>query len=111
MRRTLLTEGFKSAGLLQVCKRGQVFGYVRRIRYDLEWHVRAFSDGRIESEVERPRTSIYHLLAWPYEHDSLLAQLLNKHRIPFTKTQQKPTRQPVQRSHQRTTRRTSAHRV
>ncbi|HUK28673.1 MAG TPA: hypothetical protein VLV31_09630 [Candidatus Acidoferrales bacterium] len=90
LRRTLLSEGFKSAGLLQICKRGQVFGYVRRIRYDLEWHVRAFADGRLESEVESPRTTIRHLLSPSYQHDDLLAKLLYKHGIQFTTPQTAP---------------------
>lgn len=83
LRRTLLAEGFKNVGLWQIWKKGQVFGYARRVGNDLEWHVRAFVDGSLESELEPPRTTIYHLIRWPYLHDGLLAQLLGRHRIPF----------------------------
>ncbi len=83
-RQTLLAEGFSNAGLLQIWKRGQVFGYVRRLREDLEWHVRAFADGRLESELEFPRISIPHPLVVPYASDGLLAQLLSRNRIPFS---------------------------
>jgi hypothetical protein len=83
LRRTLLAEGFRSAGLLQIWKKGQVFGYVRRIQESLEWHIRAFEDGRLESELEPPRTTIRHLLNNPFPADQPLAQLLQRHRIPF----------------------------
>jgi hypothetical protein len=83
LRRTLLAEGFKNLGLLQIWKKGQVFGYARRLGSNLEWHVRAFVDGSLESELEPPRTTIYHLTRQPYLHDGLLAQLLRKYRIPF----------------------------
>lgn len=49
--------------------------------YDLKWHVRAFADGRLESELEPPRTTIRHLLVWPSPHDGLLAQLLTRIRF------------------------------
>ncbi len=85
LRRILLTEGFNNAGLFQVWKRGQIFGYVRRVQYDLEWHIRAFADGRLESELEPPRTTINHLLVTPRPSDDILAQLLSRHRISFTR--------------------------
>jgi hypothetical protein len=81
-RRTLLAEGFSNIRF-QVWKNGQVFGYVRRIRNDLDWHVRAFKDGTLESEIEPPRTTIYHLIKQPVLHDGLLAQLLRRNQIPF----------------------------
>lgn len=84
LRRALLAEGFRSAGLLQIWKKGQVFGYIRRLGDNLEWHVRAFVDGGLESELEPPRTTIHHLLKRPYLTDRLLAQLLSRYRIPFS---------------------------
>jgi len=83
-RRTLLAEGFRNVGLFQIWKKGQMFGYARRLGTNLEWHVRAFVDGTLESEVELPRTTIHHLLHRPYLHDGLLTQLLSHHRIPFS---------------------------
>ena len=83
-RRTLLAEGFNNVGFFQIWKRGQVFGYARMLSENLEWHVRAFIDGTLESEVELPRTTIHHLLHYPYLHDGLLAQLLSRHRIPYS---------------------------
>jgi hypothetical protein len=83
-RRTLVAEGFRSAGLLQIWKRGQIFGYVRRMSNDLEWHVRAFYDGTLESELELPRTSIHHLLRGPWLTDTPLAELLRRYGIPFS---------------------------
>ena len=82
-RQTLLADGFSSAGIFQIWKKGQVFGYVRCVRYDLEWHVRAFADGRLESELEPPRSTIRHLLVSPYQSDGLLALHLSQHQIPF----------------------------
>jgi len=63
-RQTLLADGFTSAGILQIWKRGKVFGYIRHLRYDLEWHVKAYADGSLESEPEPPRNTI-HLFANP----------------------------------------------
>jgi hypothetical protein len=82
-RQTLLADGFTSAGIFQIWKKGQVFGYIRRLRYDLEWHVRAYADGRLESELEPPRNTIRHLLVNPYQSDGMLAMLLSQYQIPF----------------------------
>jgi hypothetical protein len=82
-RRALLAEGFRDAGFLQIRKRGQVFGYTRPLGAKMEWHVRAFANGSLESELELPRNTISHLLKPRYFSDGLLAQLLSRHRIPF----------------------------
>lgn len=71
-------------GFLQIWKRGQVFGYARPFGTKMEWHVRAFVDETLESELESPRTTIGHLLNPVYFSDGLLAQLLSNHRIPFS---------------------------
>ena len=60
-----------------------MFGYARPLGTDMEWHVRAFVDGTLESELESPRNTISHLLKPRYFSDGLLAQLLSRHRIPF----------------------------
>jgi hypothetical protein len=86
-RQTLLADGFTSAGIFQIWKHGQVFGYIRRLRHDLEWHVRAYADGRLESELEPPRNTIRHLLVNPYQSDGMLALLLSQHQIPFSTPQ------------------------
>lgn len=61
-----------------------MFGYARPVGTNMEWHVRAFVDGTLESELEPPRNTIRHLLKPAYFSDFLLAQLLSRHRIPFT---------------------------
>jgi|GEM_PF-2121101 hypothetical protein len=83
LRQTLLADGFSSAGIFQIWKRGQVFGYIRRLRFDLEWHVRAYADGRLESELEPPRNTIRHLLVNPYQSDGMLALLLSNTKSHF----------------------------
>jgi hypothetical protein len=93
-RQMLLSEGFRNVGIFQVWKRGQIFGYARQIGANLEWHVRAFFDGSLESEVELPRTSIHHLINRPYLHDGILAQFLSRHRVPFTRTPYRTSRNP-----------------
>jgi hypothetical protein len=84
LRRSLIVEGFENVGFFQIWKHGQIFGYSRRLNGYLEWHVRAFVDGSLESELEPPRTTIHHLIRRPYLYDGLLMQLLQKHRIPFS---------------------------
>jgi hypothetical protein len=64
-RQTLLADGFTSAGIFQVWKKGQVFGYIRRLRHDVEWHVRAYADGRLESELEPHETQSGTYLSIP----------------------------------------------
>jgi hypothetical protein len=82
-RGVLVTNGFRDVGFLQIWKRGQVFGYARPYGAEMEWHVRAFANGTLESELESPRNTIGHLLKPLYLSDGLLAQLLSRHRIPF----------------------------
>lgn len=74
-----------NVGIFQIWKKGQVFGYARGLGDDLEWHVRAFVDGSLESELELPRTTIQHLLQTPFQHDGLLEHLLRRYRIPFSR--------------------------
>jgi hypothetical protein len=57
-RQTLLAEGFKDVGFFQIWKRGQLFGHGRPLAVDTEWHVRAFANGMLESELEYPRNTI-----------------------------------------------------
>jgi len=80
-------------GFFQILKRSQIFGYARLLRTNLEWHARAFVDETLESELEASRTTIQHLLKPTYVSDGLLAQLLTRHRIPFSNVPNPYTRQ------------------
>lgn len=53
-------EGFRHTRL-QVVKPGQVFGLVKRVDSIWEMHVRAFDNGRLESEIEISRDYFEHL--------------------------------------------------
>jgi hypothetical protein len=77
-----------------------VFGYARPLAVDMEWHVRAFANGMLESELEYPRNTIRHLLKPTYFSDGLLARLLSRHRIPFANGQDQFTYQTPWRTRQ-----------
>jgi len=86
-RQTVLTVGFISAGIFQIWKRGQIFGHIRRLRYDRDWRVRTLADGSLESNSEALRNTIWHLLANPNELDGMFALLLSHHQIQFWTSQ------------------------
>lgn len=62
---------------------GQRFGVSRPLTSMLEWHVRGFADGTLDSEVEISRKRLEHLAARPGSYYWPLLRILKTHRIPF----------------------------
>ena len=62
---------------------GQRFGLSRPLTDMLEWHVRGFADGTLDSEVEISRMSFQHLLSRPGSYYSPLIAILRRHGIQF----------------------------
>jgi hypothetical protein len=67
VKAVLLAEGFKRDPK-QFRKPGQVWGVVRQEPQDMQIHVRAFQDGRLESEVELSNKYIQHL--WSHRRNA-----------------------------------------
>lgn len=63
---------------------GQRFGLSRPLTNLLEWHVRGFADGTLDSEVEVSRERLQHLAATPGPYYSPLLRILATNGIPFT---------------------------
>ncbi|MFX1404615.1 MAG: hypothetical protein ACFE9D_09125 [Promethearchaeota archaeon] len=61
LKGALKRRGFYDPGVLQLYKRGQAFGLVRRVDKILEMHIRGFKDGLIEAEIEISRDYFEHL--------------------------------------------------
>ena len=61
LQNALKQRGFYDPGVLQLYKRGQAFGLVRRLDKILEMHIRGFKDGLIEAEIEISRDYFEHL--------------------------------------------------
>jgi hypothetical protein len=62
---------------------GQRFGVARPVTNLLEWHVRGFADGSLDSEVEISRKRLQHLASKPGPYYSHLLRILRSNRIPF----------------------------
>lgn len=80
----LLAEGFKRDPLRQARKPGQVWGVVRQEPDDMQIHVRAFKDGRLESEVELSNRYVQHL--WSHRRGAHVEvkEILTRHGMPTT---------------------------
>lgn len=78
----LLAEGFKRDPLRQARKSGQVWGVVRQEPDQMQIHVRAFKDGRLESEVELSNRFVQHL--WSHRRGAHVEvkEILSKHGMP-----------------------------
>lgn len=63
----LLAQGFKRDPK-QFRKSGQMWGVIRQEPEDMQIHVRAFSDGRLESEVELSNKYVQHL--WSHRRNA-----------------------------------------
>jgi len=50
----------------------------------LEWHIRGFADGALDSEVEISRDWLQHLAAKPGPYYSPLLAILKNHGIPYS---------------------------
>ena len=83
----LLVAILHQAGLrdpiLQEWKTGQRFGLSTPLSSLLEWHVRGFADGMLESEVEISRNWLQHLTASPGRYYSPLLRILARVGLPF----------------------------
>ena len=74
--------GFKDP-FFQEWRLGQRFGLSRPLTAMLEWHIRGFADGTLDSEVEISRKSFQHLISRPGSYYSPLIAILGRHGIPF----------------------------
>ena len=78
----LLAEGFRREPLKQFRKPGQVWGVVRQEPKDLQTHVRAFKDGRLESEVELSNRFVQHLWSHRRSAHPEVKEILRRHGMP-----------------------------
>lgn len=62
---------------------GQRFGLSRPLTNLLDWHVRGFADGTLDSEVEISRAMFQHLAGRPGSYYSPLLMILRRNSIPF----------------------------
>lgn len=81
VKAVLLAEGFKRDPK-QFRKPGQVWGVVRQEPDDLQIHVRAFSDGRLESEVELSNKYVQHLWSHRRNAHPEVTEILAKNGFP-----------------------------
>ena len=83
VKEILIQEGF-SGTILQTIKPEQVFGLVRKQDNIWEMHIRGFTDGRLESEIEIARDYFEHLND-KHRRDATpeLMQILDAHQIPY----------------------------
>jgi uncharacterized ParB-like nuclease family protein len=79
----LQRTGF-SDPIFQEWKSGQRFGLSRPLSSLLEWHVRGFADGMLDSEVEISRNWLQHVAARPGPYYSPLLRILDRIGLPFS---------------------------
>ena len=70
--------------IFQERKKGQRFGLSKLLSSLLEWHVRGFADGMLDSEVEISRNWLQHLAARSGSYYSPLLRILDRIGIPFS---------------------------
>lgn len=80
----LLAEGFKRDPLRQARKPGQVWGVVRQEPDHMQIHVRAFKDGRLESEHELSNRYVQHLWSHRWGAHEAVKEILARHGMPTT---------------------------
>jgi sulfiredoxin len=80
---TLQQTGFTDP-IFQEWKTGQRFGLARPLSSLLEWHVRGFADGMLDSEVEISRNWLQHVTARSGSYYSPLLRILDRIGIPFS---------------------------
>jgi hypothetical protein len=78
----LLAEGFKRDPLRQARKPSQVWGVVRQEPDDMQIHVRAFKDGRLESEHELSNRYVQHLWSHRWGAHEAVKDILARHGMP-----------------------------
>jgi uncharacterized ParB-like nuclease family protein len=79
----LRREGFTDP-IFQEWKSGQRFGLSRPLSSLLEWHVRGFADGMLDSEVEISRNWLQHIAARAGQYYSPLLRILRRSGLPFS---------------------------
>lgn len=89
----LLAEGFKRDPLRQARKPGQVWGVVRQEPDDMQIHVRAFKDGRLESEHELSNRYVQHLWSHRWGAHEAVKDILARHGMPTQQVSE--TFQPI----------------
>ncbi|MGB0651606.1 MAG: hypothetical protein ACPGQL_00255 [Thermoplasmatota archaeon] len=77
----LLAEGFRRDPR-QARKPGQVWGVIRQEPDDLQLHVRAFRDGRLESEVELSNKYVQHLWSKRRNASPEIKEILGRNGLP-----------------------------
>ncbi len=77
----LLAEGFRRE-IKQAPKPGMVWGVIRQEPGDMQIHVRAFRDGRLESEVELSNKFVQHLWSHRRSAHSEVSEILARHGLP-----------------------------
>lgn len=77
----LLAEGFKRDPK-QFRKPGQAWGVIRQEPDDMQIHVRAFTDGRLESEVELSNKYVSHLWSHRRNAHAEVSEILERHGMP-----------------------------
>jgi len=70
--------------LFQEWRLGQRFGLSKALTGLLEWHVRGFADGALDSEVEISRKRLQHFAARPGSYYLPLLTVLKRNAIPFS---------------------------
>lgn len=89
----LLAEGFSRDPLRQARKPGQVWGVVRQEPDDMQIHVRAFKDGRLETEHELSNRYVQHLWSHRWGAHEAVKDILARHGMPTHRVSE--TFQPI----------------
>lgn len=69
---------------------GQRFGVAKPLTSILEWHIRGFRDGSLDSEVEISRKRLQHVAARPGSYYLPFMAILRRSRIPFLLSSRMP---------------------
>ncbi len=81
VKKALLDEGFQPTEF-QWVKPGQYFGLVKDLPRGRQMHVRGFSDGKLEAEIEVSRFYLEHPL-WKRSATKELEQILRRRGVPY----------------------------
>lgn len=74
-------EGFKD--VFQIVKENQVLGLVKKLNRIWQIHIRVYSNGEIEAEIEPRWIYLEHLVTPSYPAHSKILELLKKYSIDF----------------------------
>ena len=90
LKRKLFDEGFYDPWFVQKWKNDQNFGLAKELNAPFEWHIRAFKDGRLESEIEVSRRYTGHQSVPAKPFHSALIKILRQHGTQFELTNTLP---------------------